>query len=75
LDEADAQMDAAAKAARQKVKTTQRASKPDPVIAKKDKPPTSTAPATDTTPSLFTPQENTGPTTQAAGEERGEARL
>ena len=55
LAEAKAQMDAAAKAARQKVKTTQQASKPDPAVTKKDEPPRPTAPAADTTPSLFAP--------------------
>jgi len=73
LAEAKAEMDAAAKAARQKVKTTQHASKPDPAIAKKDESPGPTAPAADTTPSLFAAQQNAEPTTQAAGEEEGEA--
>jgi PRTRC genetic system protein E len=72
LAEAKAEMDAAAKAARQKVKTTQSASKPDPAIAKKDESPGPTAPAADTTPSLFAAQQNAEPTTQAAGEEEGE---
>jgi len=72
LAEAKAEMDAAAKVARQKVKTTQHASKPDPAIAKKDESPGPTAPAADTTPSLFAAQQNAEPTTQAAGEEEGE---
>jgi PRTRC genetic system protein E len=73
LAEAKAEMDAAAKAARQKVKTTQQAPKPDPAVAKKDEPPRPTAPAADTTPSLFAPEQNAEPTTQAAGEEGGKA--
>ena len=72
LAEAKAEMDAAAKAARQKGKTTQQASKPDPAIAKKEESPGPTAPAADTTPSLFAAQQNAEPTTQAAGEEEGE---
>jgi len=39
LAEAKAEMDAAAKAARQKGRTTQQASKPDPAVTKKDEPP------------------------------------
>jgi hypothetical protein len=66
-------MDAAAKVARQKVKTTQQASKPDPAVAKKDQSPVPTAPAADTTPSLFAAQQNADPTTEAAGEEGGKA--
>ena len=73
LAEAKAEMDAAAKAARQKVKTTQQAPKPDPAIAKKDESPGPTAPAIDTTPSLFAAQQNAEPTTQAAEEEGGNA--
>ena len=72
LAEAKAEMDGAAKAARQKGKTTQQASKPDPAIAKKDESPGPTAPAADTTPSLFAAQQNAEPTTQAAGEQEGE---
>ena len=45
LAEAKAEMDAAAKAARQKVKTTQQASKPDPAVAKKDESPGPAPPA------------------------------
>ena len=73
LAEAKAEMEAAAKAARQKAKTTQPASKPVPAIAKKDESPTPTAPATDTTPSLFAAQQNTETVAQVAGEEKGEA--
>lgn len=73
LAEAKAEMDAAAKAARQKVKTTQQASKTDPAVAKKDESPGPAAPATDTTPSLFAAQQDAEPTTQAAGEDGGKA--
>jgi PRTRC genetic system protein E len=69
LVEAKAEMDAATKAARQKVKTTQQASKPDPAVAKKDESPGLTAPASDTSPSLFAPRQNADPPAQAAGEE------
>lgn len=73
LAEAKAEMDAAAKAARQKVKTTQQASKPDPDVTNKDELPRPTAPAADTTPSLFSAQQNVETTTQAIGEEGGTA--
>ena len=73
LAEAKAEMDAAAKAARQKGKTTQQASKADPVVSKSDEPPRPTAPAADTTPSLFSAQQNAETTTQATGEEGGTA--
>ena len=73
LAEAKAEMDEAAKAARQKVKTTQQASKANPAVAKKDESPEPTAPTADTTPSLFGAQQNAEPTTQAAGEVEGEA--
>ena len=73
LAEAKAEMDAAAKAARQKGKTTQQASKADPAVAKKDEAPRPTAPADDTTPSLFAPRQNAEPAAQAAGEEGGKA--
>ena len=75
LDEAKAEMDAAAKAARQKGKTTQQASKTDPAVAKKDEPPGPTAPADDTTPTLFAPRQNAEPTAQGAGEEGGKCRV
>jgi PRTRC genetic system protein E len=73
LAEAKAEMDAAAKAARQKGKTTQQASKSDPEVAKKAESPGPTAPAADTTPSLFASQQNAEPTAQAAGGEGGKA--
>jgi PRTRC genetic system protein E len=73
LAEAKAEMDAAAKAARQKVKTTQPASKPDPV-AKKDESPGPAPPAAETTPSLFAAEQNAEPTTQTAEEEGGNAK-
>jgi PRTRC genetic system protein E len=69
LAEAKAEMEAAAKAARQKVKIPQQASKSDPAVAKKDESPGPTASAADTTPSLFAAQQSMEPTTQAAGEE------
>ncbi len=73
LAEANAEMDAAAKAARQKVKITQQTSKADPAVAKKDESPGPAAPATDTTPSLFAAQQDAEPTTPAAGQEGGKA--
>ena len=73
LAEAKAEMDAAAKAARQKGKTTQQASKPAPV-AKKDESPGPAPPAAETTPSLFAAEQNAEPTTQAAEEEGGNAK-
>ena len=73
LAEAKAEMDAAAKAARQKVKTAQQTSKTDPAVARKDESPGPAAPATDTTPSLFAAQQDAEPTTPAAGQEGGKA--
>src|SRR6267154_734014 len=73
LAEAKAEMDAAAKTARQKVKTTLQTSKADPAVAKKDESPGPAAPATDTTPSLFAAQQDAEATTQAAGQEGGKA--
>ncbi len=73
LAEARAEMDAAAKAARQKVKTTQQTSKPDPTVAKKDESPGPAAPAADTTPSLFAAPQDAEPPTQAGGQEGGKA--
>lgn len=73
LAEAKAEMEAAAKVARQKGKTTQQGSKTVPAVAKKEEPPEPTAPADDTTPSLFAPRQNAEPTAQAAGEEGGKA--
>src|SRR6202023_3841606 len=64
LAEAKAEMDGAAKAARQKGKTTQQASKPDPAIAKKDESPELAPLAAETTPSLFAAEQNAEPTTQ-----------
>ena len=69
LAEAKAEMDAATKAARQKVKTTQQAPRLDPAVVKKYESPGLTATAADTTPSLFVPQQNADPPAQAAGEE------
>jgi len=71
LAEAKAEMDAAAKAARQKVKTTQQASKPDPAVAKKDESPGPAPPAAETTPSLFAAEQNAEPTTRAGEAEGG----
>jgi len=73
LAEAKAEMDAAAKTARQKVKTTLQTSKADPAVAKKDESPGPAAPAIDTTPSLFAAQQDAEATTQAAGQEGGKA--
>jgi PRTRC genetic system protein E len=76
LAEAKAEMDAAAKAARQKVKTTPQASKSDPAVTNvtnKDEPPKPTAPEVDTTPSLFAAQQDVEPTTPTAGQEGGKA--
>ncbi len=58
LAEAKAEMDAAAKAARQKVKTAQQTSKPDTATRKEESAPPVAAPA-DTTPSLFAAQTQT----------------
>lgn len=69
LAEAKAEMEAAAKAARQKVKTTHQASKPELPAAKKDDSAASVPPAGEATPSLFAAQQNADPTTEAAGEE------
>ena len=71
LADAKAEMDSAAKAARQKVKTTQQGPKPDPAVAKKHEAPGPTGPTADTTPRLFAAQQNAEATTQAAGEEGG----
>ena len=72
LAEAKEEMEAAAKAARQKLKTTQ-VSKPDPAVAKKEEAPEPAASAADTTPSLFATQPNPEPTSPAAAEEGGKA--
>jgi PRTRC genetic system protein E len=73
LAEAKAEMDAAAKAARQKVKTTQQASKSDPAVAKKEESPGPTAPAAEMTPSLFAAQQLPADSPAGAGEEGGKA--
>ena len=56
LNEAKAEMEAAAKAARQKVKASQ-ATKPDPSATKKEEPAVPVTAAAETTPSLFTTQQ------------------
>jgi len=69
LPEAKAEMDAAAKAARQKAKATQ-APKTDPAIAKKAEATTSPS-TTDVTPSLFSaPPQSREPSAPSPGEER-----
>jgi PRTRC genetic system protein E len=70
LAEAKAEMDAAAKAARQKVKSAQQTSKPDQT-APKQEPATATATVTETTPSLFGPQQPSAEPAQAANTEEG----
>ena len=66
LAEAKAEMDAAAKAVRQKAKTTQHVSKSESPAATKDD---SAGPGGESTPSLFTAQQNADRIAQAAGEE------
>ncbi len=73
LAEAKAEMDAAAKAARQKGKTTQPASKADPAVAKKEESPGTTAPAAEMTPSLFAAQQLPADSPAGAGEQGGNA--
>ena len=73
LAEAKAEMDAAAKAARQKVKTAQQASKADPAVAKKEESPGTTAPAAEMTPSLFAAQQLPADSPAGAGEQGGKA--
>ena len=69
LVEAKAEMDAAAKAARQKAKAAQ-APKTDPAIAKKAEAAPSPS-TTDVTPSLFSaPPQSTEPSASSPGEER-----
>jgi len=70
LAESKAEMDAAAKAARQKVKATQQTSKPDQTAPKQETA-AATAPVTDTTPSLFAPQDLGAEPAQAADTEEG----
>ena len=70
LAEAKAEMDAAAEAARQKVKATP-VPKTEAAVSKKSEPATSTSVATDSTPSLFSAQpQSTEPATSSPGEER-----
>jgi PRTRC genetic system protein E len=69
LAEAKAEMDAAAKAARQRTKTSPQASKSDQTPSKQEAPAPIPGPAA-TTPSLFAPQlASAEPPAQAAGEE------
>jgi len=70
LVEAKSEMDAAAKAARQKVKATQQTSEPDQTAPKQETA-AATAPVTDTTPSLFAPQDLGAEPAQAADTEEG----
>jgi len=70
LAEAKAEMDAAAKAARQKVKAAQQTSKPDQTAPKQETA-TATATVTETTPSLFGPQQPSAEPAQAANAEEG----
>lgn len=70
LAEAKAEMDAAAKAARQKAKATQ-VPKPEAAVARKAEPAPSASGATDPTPSLFSAQpQSTEPSTSSPDEER-----
>src|SRR5713226_7281743 len=69
LAEARAEMDAAAKAARQKVKAAQQTS-PDQTASKQETA-AATAPVTETTPSLFAPQDLGAEPAQAANIEEG----
>jgi PRTRC genetic system protein E len=71
LAEAKAEMDAAAKAARQKAKTTQ-APKTDAAIAKKAETPTSPS-TTEATPSLFSAPHSTESPASSSGGERKES--
>jgi PRTRC genetic system protein E len=70
LAEAKAEMDAAAKAARQKVKATQQTSKPDQTGPKQETA-AATAAVTETTPSLFAPQDLGEEPAQVADTEEG----
>jgi len=70
LVEAKSEMDAAAKAARQKVKATQQSSKPDQTAPKQETA-AATAPVTDTTPSLFAHQDLGAEPAQTAATEEG----
>ena len=66
LAEAKAEMDAAAKAARQRAKATQQTPKSDQTTSKQDTP-AATPTTTETTPSLFGPQQQTGDPPAQAG--------
>jgi hypothetical protein len=69
LAEAKAEMDAAAKAARQRTKTSQQAPKSDQTPPKQEAPAPIPSPAA-TTPSLFAPQPTSAePPAQTTGEE------
>src|SRR5229473_7434094 len=70
LAEAKAEMEAAAKAARQKVKATQQTSKPDQTAPKQETA-AATATVTETTPSLFGPQQPSAEPAQASSVEEG----
>ena len=70
LAEARAEMDAAAKAARQKVKPTQQTPKPDQAAPKQETA-AATATVTETTPSLFAPQELGAEPARVANAEEG----
>ncbi len=70
LAEARAEMDAAAKTTRQKVKAAQQTSKPDQTASKQETA-AATAPVTETTPSLFAPQDLGAEPAQAANIEEG----
>ncbi|HEX9112088.1 MAG TPA: PRTRC system protein E [Terriglobales bacterium] len=70
LAEAKAEMDAAAKAARQNAKATQQTSKPDQTAPKQETA-AATAPITETTPSLFAPQHLGTEPAQAANANEG----
>lgn len=67
LAEAKAEMDAAAKAARQRAKAAQTTSKPDPSSAKKEEVAGAVAAPADTTPSLFSAQQTAEPGNQGSG--------
>lgn len=70
LAEAKAEMDAAAKAARQKVKAAQQLPRPDTAAARRDQPAEPTTAAAEATPSLFAAEpQTTEPPAQVAGEE------
>jgi len=70
LAEARAEMDAAAKTTRQKVKAAQQTSKPDQTASKQETA-AATAPVTETTPSLFAPQDLGAEPAQAANTKEG----